>query len=61
MVVSHERSGTHFLINAITGAYGYSEHEFLDFDQQSLNINYFLPELVAAALARVATRAPPRS
>jgi hypothetical protein len=55
MVVSHERSGTHFLINALTRAYDYSER-FLDFDQSSLNINYFEPRAIAKTMAEVANR-----
>jgi Sulfotransferase domain len=55
MVVSHERSGTHFLINALTRAYDYPER-FLDFDQSSLNINYFAPQAIASTVAEVAKR-----
>lgn len=55
LVVSHERSGTHFLINALTRAYDYSEH-FLDFDQRALNINYFEPRAIAKTMAEVANR-----
>ena len=55
MVISHERSGTHFLINALTRAYDYPER-FLDFDQSSLNINYFAPQTIANAVAEVAKR-----
>ena len=55
LVVSHERSGTHFLINALTRAYDYPER-FLDFDQSSLNINYFAPQAIASTVAEVAKR-----
>ena len=55
MVISHERSGTHFLINALTRAYDYPER-FLDFDQSSLNINYFAPQTIASTVAELAKR-----
>jgi hypothetical protein len=54
LVVSHERSGTHFLINALAAAYGYPAIGFLDFDQTSLNINYFHARAVGEALVRAA-------
>jgi hypothetical protein len=56
MVVSHERSGTHFLINALANAYGYPARDFLDFDQTALSINYFHAPAVADALERAARR-----
>lgn len=55
MVVSHERSGTHFLINALTRAYNYPER-FLNFDQGSLNINYFAPQAIATTVDELAKR-----
>lgn len=59
MVVSHERSGTHFLMNSIAGAYGYPPGQFLDFDQTALNINYFHPSAVAEVLKRASARPTP--
>lgn len=55
MVVSHERSGTHFLINTLTRAYDYPE-QLLAFSQGSLNINYFAPQDIAGAIAEVTKR-----
>lgn len=41
MVVSHERSGTHFLINSLARAFGYlSSDQRADFDQGQVHINY---------------------
>ncbi|MEJ0013749.1 MAG: sulfotransferase domain-containing protein [Bauldia sp.] len=59
LVVSHERSGTHFLMNAIVAAYGYPRGPFLNFDQPQLNINYFDPPAVAAVLEKVGSHATP--
>ncbi len=52
MVASHERSGTHFLINTLRLAYGYPESGFLNFDYPSLNINYFHAMAISAALRK---------
>jgi hypothetical protein len=51
MVVSHERSGTHFLMNAIARGYGYVADPWIDFDYNHLAINYFAPRAVARTLA----------
>jgi hypothetical protein len=52
MVVSHERSGTHFLMNALALCYGYVSTPWVDFDRPSFNINYFyLPEVRDLLLA----------
>lgn len=41
MVVSHERSGTHFMMNAIAACFGYVSNPWLDIDRHRFNINYF--------------------
>src|SRR6516162_5760778 len=41
MVVAHERSGTHFLMNALAACYGYVSDPWINFDRPSLNINYY--------------------
>lgn len=41
MVVSHERSGTHFLMNSMAAAYEYVSDPWIDFDAHQVNINYF--------------------
>jgi hypothetical protein len=52
MVVSHERSGTHFLMNALAACYGYVSTPWIDFDRPTFNINYFyLPEVRDLLLA----------
>jgi hypothetical protein len=52
MVVSHERSGTHFLMNALAACYGYVSAPWVDFDRPTFNINYFyLPEVRDLLLA----------
>lgn len=52
MVVSHERSGTHFLMNALASCYGYVSTPWIDFDRPTFNINYFyLPEVRDLLLA----------
>jgi hypothetical protein len=40
MVVAHERSGTHFLMNTLAACYGYVSNPWIDFDQLEYNINY---------------------
>ncbi len=49
MVCSHERSGTHFLMNSIAHASGYTSNPFLDFDYHHIGaaINFFSPTHVA--------------
>ena len=56
MIVSHERSGTHFLINSLVAAYGYSLSRFVHFDQMTLPINYFAARSVADVLSKIAAR-----
>ncbi len=46
LVVSHERSGTHFLMNTLAGAFGYVSNPWIDFDHHAANINYFHPPSV---------------
>ncbi len=43
MVVSHERSGTHFLMNALAAEFGYSSEPHLAFDRPIVDINFFRP------------------
>jgi len=56
MVVSHERSGTHFLINALGDAYGYPNAQFVMFDEPVLTINYFDPAAVAQTINGIAAQ-----
>ena len=56
LVVSHERSGTHFLMNAIARGYGYTSWPWIDFDSPTFPINYYQPQSVANALSSLADR-----
>jgi hypothetical protein len=59
MVVSHERSGTHFLINAICKAYGYSPDRRIDLDDH-LGMNVFAASNIALLAADIARSSPGR-
>ena len=43
MVCSHERSGTHFLMNSIANITKYTQEPFLNYDLRPLgaNVNFF--------------------
>ncbi|HVC93684.1 MAG TPA: sulfotransferase domain-containing protein [Pirellulales bacterium] len=56
MIVSHERSGTHFLMNALAACYGYVSMPWIDFDRQTFNINFFYPPEVCDLLLALADR-----
>lgn len=56
LVVSHERSGTHFLMNALAACYGYVSSPWVNFDRPMVNINYFHPPEVRDALLALAER-----
>ena len=56
MVVSHERSGTHFLMNSIARAYVYRAAPWLDMDHDAMPINFFHPPSIADVLAGLADR-----
>jgi Sulfotransferase domain len=56
MVVTHERSGTHFLMNALAACYGYVNAPWLNLDQTTLNINYYHPPEISQALLSVASQ-----
>jgi Sulfotransferase domain len=40
LVVSHERSGTHFLMNSIAKSFGYIANPWVNFDNTTLQINF---------------------
>ncbi len=54
MVVSHERSGTHFLMNAIARGYGYTVKPWVDLDYSQMPINFHAPRGLANVLGRLA-------
>src|SRR5436305_13872375 len=58
LVMCHERSGTHFMLNAIALCFDYVSWPWFDVDRHQLNINYFLPEELSASLLEVAAGRP---
>ena len=56
LVVSHERSGTHFLMNALAGAYHYTAA--VDLEPDKLPANYYFPPMLAHVIARRAASQP---
>lgn len=51
LVVSHERSGTYFLMNTLAAAFDYVAAPWLDFTPAMLPMNFHDPAAVALALA----------
>ncbi|HEX3700759.1 MAG TPA: sulfotransferase domain-containing protein [Phenylobacterium sp.] len=58
MVVSHERSGTHFTMNSVAGAFGYISMPWIDLDRHQININYFHPGRLEETLQKLARARP---
>jgi hypothetical protein len=56
MVVSHERSRTHFLMNALAACYGYVSAPWVNLDLPTVNINYYYPPRVRDILLALAAR-----
>ena len=56
MVVSHERSGTHFLMNALAACYGHTSTPFVNLDEPDVVINYFHPPSLRDVLMGLAAR-----
>ncbi len=54
MVVSHERSGTHFTMNALAACFGYVSRPWIDIDWHQFAINYFHPPSLKTLLLNVA-------
>lgn len=46
MVVAHERSGTHFLMNTLASCYGYVSQPWINFDHVPFAINFYSPAQV---------------
>lgn len=53
MVVSHERSGTHFLMNTLAACFGYVGKPWLNFDRDQFNINYHHPGTLQNVLLKL--------
>jgi hypothetical protein len=51
-VFSHERSGTHFLMNALAKGFGYVSNPQLDFDHSQANINFYYPHSIREYLSQ---------
>ena len=56
MVVSHERSGTHFLMNTLAAAFGYVSNPWIDFDHEQVNINYYATNEVVELFTKLGER-----
>jgi len=56
LVASHERSGTHFLMNSVGQAYGYCPVPWVDLDFTHFQMNFYDPTMIATALERLAAR-----
>ena len=54
VVVGHERSGNHFLMNAIAEVCGYTVSPYLDLDHADVNINFHHAETLADVLGALA-------
>lgn len=56
MVVGHERSGNHFMINSLAACYGYVGSPWVDLDYSFFSINYFKPSRVADILTMLGSK-----
>ncbi len=56
LVVSHPRSGTHFLINTLAKCYGYQNQPWINLDPINTPINYYDPAILADTLLSMASR-----
>jgi hypothetical protein len=54
MVVSHERSGTHFMMNAMALCFGYISNPHVDIDRHQFNINYYHPQSLQTLILKLA-------
>ena len=54
MVVSHERSGTHFMMNTMAACFDYVSNPRVDIDTHQFNINYYHPLDLKALILRIA-------
>ncbi len=54
MVVSHERSGTHFMMNTLAACFDYVSKPWLDIDRHRFNINYYHAQSLQTVVQKVA-------
>jgi hypothetical protein len=55
MVVGHERSGNHFMMNTLAACYGHVSQPWVDLDYRTFNINYFKSVRIAEMLFHLGT------
>lgn len=53
MVVSHERSGTHFTMNSLAACFGYASLPWISLDSSDFNINFHYAPMLRDALQAV--------
>jgi hypothetical protein len=58
LVASHERSGTHFTMNALAACFGFVSAPWVDFDQVHFNINFFSERMLTQTLRNIAAHRP---
>lgn len=58
MVASHERSGTHFLMNSIGKAFGYISSPWVNFDGSTVPLNFYAAQEVTQFFERFRERFP---
>ena len=58
MVVSHERSGTHFMMNTIAACFDYVSFPWLDIDRTQFNINFYHAESLQLLILALAEPKP---
>lgn len=58
MVVSHERSGTHFLMNSLAKAFGYVSTPWVNFDNGTIPINFYASTEITQFFGRFQNRFP---
>jgi Sulfotransferase domain len=58
MVISHERSGTHFMMNAMAACFDYVSFPWLDLDRKQFNINYYHAQSLQMLILKVAETQP---
>jgi hypothetical protein len=56
LVIGHERSGNHFLMNTLSRAYGYISEPWFNIDLHPHPINYFLPQSLLNLLMEAGNR-----
>jgi len=52
MIASHERSGTHFLMNSMARAFGYVSENWIDLDWHKVPINFFAERAITQLMAQ---------